>query len=270
THGIVTNVGKEHLEYFHTIENIAKEETTIFTGSVYGFVNSDDEHIVSHSVKLEKKITYGFDGSAVVSGRIRNYSDGGCAIIEIPKFAMNITLQIPGKHNAYNALAAVTIGNHFGIHSKNIQDALENFTAYNKRSQTERIGFITVINDTYNANPDSAISALQTLQQFKTEGKKIIVFGDMLELGTSSADEHSLIGKKIAEMNFEYLFGYGTYSKETIHAARIVYAEHFSSKKELSEQLISMISPNDVVLIKGSRGMRMEEIVEELRTYFKH
>jgi UDP-N-acetylmuramoyl-tripeptide--D-alanyl-D-alanine ligase len=267
SHSLVTNIGKEHLEFFGSLENIAKEETTTFSHSMFGFVNQDDEAIQKHSSVLKKKKSFGLISNAEVKGTIENIDENGCVSVSINNshFAIrSLKLQIPGMHNATNALASATVGNYFGISSVNIKSSLENFLAYDKRMEILKVNGITIINDTYNSNPDSVIAALQTLQQMKTSGKKIIVLGDMLELGNASKVEHQRIGRIISEMNFNYLYVYGEFSKLTSENARTQFSEHYDNKQKLISDLHNTISENDIVLVKGSRGMKMEEVVNSL------
>jgi UDP-N-acetylmuramoyl-tripeptide--D-alanyl-D-alanine ligase len=267
THSLVTNIGKEHLEFFGSLENIGKEETTTFSHSLFGFVNEDDAEIQKWSSVLKKKTTYAFNENADVKGNVKTIDENGCATIAVRNsyFAIhNLKLQIAGIHNATNALASATVGNYFGISTANIATSLENVRAYNMRMEILKANSITIINDTYNSNTDSVIAALQTLQQMKTRGKKIIVLGDMLELGKESEIEHKRIGKIISEMDFTYLLAYGNFSKLTSENARIQYSGHYSNKQKLIVDLQNIISENDIVLVKGSRGMKMEEVVNSL------
>ncbi|MBS4029654.1 MAG: UDP-N-acetylmuramoyl-tripeptide--D-alanyl-D-alanine ligase [Ignavibacteriales bacterium] len=267
THSLVTNIGKEHLEFFGSLENIAKEETTTFSNSLFGFVNEDDEEIKKRSFILKKKKTYGFQNNVDVAGNIVNVDESGCVTFSITNDKLQITnckLQIAGIHNASNALASATVGKYFGISSENIKSSLENFRAYDKRMEILKANGITIINDTYNSNPDSVIAALHTLQQMKTSGKKIIVLGDMLEFGNTSEAEHRQIGRIISEMGFKNLFTFGVFSKYISAETNQTFVKHFNDKQKLISELKNSIQTNDIILIKGSRGMKMEEIVQGL------
>ncbi|MBM4166533.1 MAG: UDP-N-acetylmuramoyl-tripeptide--D-alanyl-D-alanine ligase [Ignavibacteria bacterium] len=267
THSLVTNIGKEHLEFFGSLENIAKEETTAFSHGLFGFVNQDDEGIQKYSSILKKKKTYGFTSTANVKGSIESIDENGCATISISNshFTIrNLKLQVPGIHNGTNALACATVGNYFGIPSPYVKSSLENFRAYDKRMQIEKVNGTTIINDTYNSNPDSVIASLETLSQMKSSGKKIIILGDMLELGETSEEEHKRIGKIISEMKFEHLCTFGIFSEHISEESKLPSAKHFSDKQQLISELKKTIEPNDIVLVKGSRGMKMEDVVNSL------
>ena len=127
--------------------------------------------------------------------------------------------------------------------------------------QLFQVNGVTVLNDTYNSNPDSALAALGVLGRIKAAGKKVAVLADMLELGDNAAREHQRIGGAVAASGATHLLGFGPLTQNTINAARTEFKKHFEQKSALSEQLVQLLSPGDVVLVKGSRGMRMEEVV---------
>jgi UDP-N-acetylmuramoyl-tripeptide--D-alanyl-D-alanine ligase len=123
---------------------------------------------------------------------------------------------------------------------------------------------VTILNDTYNANPDSTLAALATLQAMKPTGKKIAVLGDMLELGNQAKELHRQIGKTAARCGVDILLTIGTLSKSLHDAASVGTKAHFDSKSALTEYLIRTVADGDIVLVKGSRGMKMEEIIVNL------
>jgi UDP-N-acetylmuramoyl-tripeptide--D-alanyl-D-alanine ligase len=124
---------------------------------------------------------------------------------------------------------------------------------------------LTLVNDTYNSNPDSVLLGLATIAELKTEARKHIVLGDMLELGNRSIKEHGLIGKKLKKLKLNYLYTFGPFSKETTKiAGKLPHNKHYINKAELIKDLKINLKENDVIYIKGSRGMKMEEIVNSL------
>lgn len=279
THGIITNVGKEHLEYFRSVRGVAKEEGALFDalkarkGSV-AFVNADDRYVSSKGATLRDKVTYSMKTKrASVYGRLVEMNEQGYATIGFAAKGSarttTITLKIPGQHNAMNALAAATVGLTFKISAQQIKKALEGFTATSKRMETLDINGIIVYNDTYNANPDSTLAALQTLSAAKVPGKKIAVLADMKELGESSAEEHTRLGKEVGALGIEYLLTYGDHAKLLNDAARCGFKVHYDQKNMLAEYLAELVLPGDAVLIKGSRSMQMEDVVAFLQERFK-
>ncbi|MBI5473934.1 MAG: UDP-N-acetylmuramoyl-tripeptide--D-alanyl-D-alanine ligase [Ignavibacteriae bacterium] len=271
THGVITNIGREHLEFFKTIAGVAKEEAVLFAtlhrkkGAV-AFVNADDKHLVAKSKKLKTKVTYAFSTQrASVCGNLLDVDARGCAEFSFAsknsKRSTRVKLSIPGKHNAQNALAAATIGLTFKVPAQKIKNVLERFTPASKRMETVTIGGIQVLNDSYNANPDSMLAALHTLASTQASGKRIAVLADMKELGEASGDEHTRIGKEISSLPIDYLLTFGEEAKRIYDAAKIQYKFHYDQKNMLAEYLVELVGPGDAVLIKGSRSMKMEDIL---------
>jgi UDP-N-acetylmuramoyl-tripeptide--D-alanyl-D-alanine ligase len=274
THAVITSIGREHLEFFSSLDGVAKEEGTVFRYSRFGFINADEPKIVRQAKKLAHSMRYGFKGPRVhVRGKITGINEKGCARMQIrsQKFStpLEISLNVPGAHNASNALAAAAVGIQSGIAKKNIVRALESFSASSKRMEIVSIRSVTILNDTYNANPDSVLAALSTLASISVPGKKIVVLGDMLELGEQSDHEHAKIGLEVADRGFEYLLTFGPHSRCIFEASKLGFAQHFDDKTALMKTLYATLSPGDAVLIKGSRGMKMEEVVHGVTTYLK-
>lgn len=279
THGVLTNIGREHLEFFGTVEGVAKAEGELFEwlrlnkGTM--FVNKDDAHIVRQSKRAKggKAISYGFRTAGLaVKGKILELNWDGCARLRLKllgKKAFDVQLNVPGEQNARNALCAATIGSKFSVAATNMKKALESFSAAGKRMEVLRLDGITVLNDTYNANPDSVLAALSTLREMKTKGRRIAVLGDMLELGTTADQEHRTIGKAVSTNRVDCLYTFGPMSKSIYDAATTKMKAHFDSKGALSQQLSAVLSVGDVVLVKGSRGMKMEDVVVHLQEKFK-
>lgn len=268
THGLLTNIGREHLEFFKNIQGAAEAEGELFKAlrrSGVGFVNVDDPYIKEQARTLKKKINYGFSGAGRhISGEIIGYNDGGCATVSVRqknRKPFRIQLSVPGKQAALNAFAAAAVGCTFRISPRNIQTALRNFTNVGKRMEVVRIGGVTILNDTYNANPDSVIGALETMQTIKTNGNKIAILADMLELGAAAQKEHERIGELIGKMGIEYVLTYGPMSKLIYENAQVTMKAHYEQKNILAEYAAELVSEGDLVLVKGSRGMRMEDVV---------
>jgi UDP-N-acetylmuramoyl-tripeptide--D-alanyl-D-alanine ligase len=280
THVLITNVGREHLEFFGSVEGVAKAEGEAFewilrhrrtTG--IAFVNQDDEHLKKQSKGIRKAITYGFGKGAVnVKGVVSSIDDRACVAIQIRqrgKKPLSVQLSVPGRHNAMNALAAAAVGLTFRVAAKKVHQALTSFSSANKRMQVLKLDSLIVLYDTYNSNPDSAMAALGVLRSIGSPGKKIAVLGDMLELGSNAVEEHQRIGGAIASSGVSVLLTYGPLSLHTHEAATVDQKHHFGNKSDLSLRLASLLSPGDVVLVKGSRGMKMEDVVAYLTEQYK-
>jgi UDP-N-acetylmuramoyl-tripeptide--D-alanyl-D-alanine ligase len=271
THGVITNIGKEHLEFFVNEEGVAKEELELFNylTSVQGiaFVNSDDRFLEAGSKNLKRQISYGITSKADIKAKKIQTDEHGRSSFGVvwqkKDVTFKVSLGVPGLHNVTNALAASAVGLSLRVKPKKIAESLKHFSSASKRMEVLSNNGVTILNDTYNSNPDSVIVALKTLSSFNTNAQKIVVLGDMRELGDASKREHTNIGVIVSEMKFNHLFTYGPFSKYTSEAFGTA-AKHFDSKEELSIELKKIVMQGDVVLIKGSRGMKMEDVVNQL------
>ena len=269
THVLITNIGREHLEFFGDEEGVAKEETELFTSAAakgFAFVNADDNYLVKAGKKVHRTLKYGVARKADVQARHVRADEYGHPAFDlvVKKQINNIHLSAAGMHNVTNALAAAAVGLKFRVPKKKVISALEHYAGASKRMEVIKRNNITVLNDTYNANPDSVLAALKTLQSMKNTGKKIVVLGDMLELGEKAEHEHAKIGLAVSDLEFEYLLTFGPLSQFTHEASKLAFAEHFDTKEALIASLKSQITPGDIVLVKGSRGMKMEEVTAQI------
>jgi UDP-N-acetylmuramoyl-tripeptide--D-alanyl-D-alanine ligase len=271
THGMLTNIGREHLEFFETLEGVAAEEGELFAAlrasrRGTGLVNADDARVRAAAAGMRKTIGYGFRArGAQVRGRRAATDATGCARFEFrtPRMStwLGVQLRVPGVHNATNALAAITAAHAFHVPPLRMREALERFRAPGKRMESVSIGGVAVLNDTYNANPDSMSAALRTLAATAGPGRKIAVLGDMKELGAHAEEAHAAVGREAASLKIDFLLTYGTLARWIHDAAGIPGALHYDRKNMLAEYLAELVSTGDTVLVKGSRGMKMEDIV---------
>jgi UDP-N-acetylmuramoyl-tripeptide--D-alanyl-D-alanine ligase len=274
THGIITNVGKGHIGFFDSIKDIAREKGMLFRwierdDRRVAFVNADDERIVSQAKSLRNVVRYGLNRDDVdITARIGEEDETGRYQCEFRTRnndgQYTVKLPIGGKHNVRNALAAATVGIHLGVSPPLICEALQNFTPPSKRNIVQKINGLTVVDDTYNANPDSMQAALEMFQSMKVPGKKILILGDMLELGSQSGEEHGRIGLMVPDMGFEYVFTFGKESEALFAASSVPFGGHYDDKNKLLDDLMDVLGEGDALLVKGSRGMKMEEIIERL------
>jgi UDP-N-acetylmuramoyl-tripeptide--D-alanyl-D-alanine ligase len=280
THVLVTNVGREHLEFFGTVDGVAKAEGEAYAwirqnrrSAGLCFVNQDDAQLKKLSKGNVKTVGYGFGKApASIRGKVSAVNESACVELEIRprgKKEFRVQLAVPGQHNAYNALAAAAVGLAFKVPVKRIQEALSGFTSASKRMQVLKLDTVTVLNDTYNSNPDSVLAALGVLGSIGTPGKKIAVLADMLELGANAVEEHRRVGEAMAVSGAKFLLTFGPLSKHTHDTATTAQKSHFDQKGALIEHLTGLLSPGDVVLVKGSRGMKMEEVVAAISERFK-
>jgi len=177
------------------------------------------------------------------------------------KKPFTVSLRVPGMPTAWNALAAAAVGLKFGVPPARISAALNGWTAVGKRMEIIAAGGVTILNDTYNANSDSVIAALDTALAIPGSGKKILILADMLELGDTAAAEHDRVGDAIRTRGFQYLLTYGDLAKRIGEKAKSSVSLHYDQKNVLAEYAAELAAPGDVILVKGSRGMKMEDVV---------
>ena len=269
--GIITNIGNSHLEFFKTPENVLQEKRTLIDGiNEDGFIvlNNDNIYLKSIIPQITKKvITFGlYNGADVYAKNIKLWLDKPEFDMYIDGKKETISLPIKGKFNIFNALGAAAAAYGLGFSFQEIKDGLATCTPPKMRMQsyTMNDGAI-VINDAYNANPTSMQESIKSLAQSYPNRDVILVLGDMLELGENTAKYHAEIGKYINSLNYVksvYLFGdLVNYIKSEIIDKKCKY---FMSKTILCEELIHDITENSLIFIKGSRGMKLDEVYNEI------
>lgn len=277
THALITNIGKEHLEFLIDLDGVELEETYLFSevrSTGFAFVNYDDERLKKYGHILGKFITYGTDENA----RFRcEYCLNDFLNPQIKIISSNendsIQMQTTGYASALNAIAALSVAEHFEIPFNKMKNSLENFKPLESslgygRMAVTNIKSVVIINDTYNSNPDSAIAALKNLDLIKSNGKKIAVLGDMRELGESSFNEHKTV-LEFALNTADFVLLTGLEFQITSKHFTSEKLFKFESKEKLIKYLYQIISQGDVVLVKGSRGLKMEVIVNELKDFLQ-
>ena len=280
THGVITNVGRAHLEFFGSLEGVAIAKGELLEGMstrARAFLNADDPYLRKVGHGFRKVVWFGIvSRTADVRGKILRRGTDGTVTIRITRRSkgasrpIDIPLRVPGEHNAMNSLAAAAVGFSLRIPARAIKEALASYApplnaaVRPGRMEVIPVGGVRVINDTYNANPDSMRAALRTLAAMECTGKKIVVLADMFELGPSSGHEHATLGLFLSELGFEYILTTGPQMHVANESSKALFARHFDSRIELSEGLNSLAGSGDIVLVKGSRGMKMEEVVASL------
>ncbi|MSR82888.1 MAG: UDP-N-acetylmuramoyl-tripeptide--D-alanyl-D-alanine ligase [Candidatus Latescibacteria bacterium] len=263
--GVLLNIGTAHLEIFGSVERVAKAKGELLEyldESSLVLVNADD-CVVAKEVKRTKGRLLGFSlvRESHYCGEGLVLDQEGCGLLSLHNFPLR--LQIPGRHNVYNALAAAAVGHQLGVPWPQIGRALAEFEPVAMRSQILRKRGISVINDSYNANPGSMLAAIEMLGGM-AGGRRIAVLGDMLELGAEAPQFHAAAGRQAAAQHLDLVLGIGPLSVHLVEAARRAglaeRAQHFSTKRELAAHLRSSLQENDLVLVKASRGMGLEEI----------
>ena len=261
--GLITNIAPAHLEGFGSIEAVAKTKAAIFENLENGiaFVNAADRRVKEITVKGHS-ISFGLNPDCDYPADLHYEEDGTITLTinteEIPTLSSNLSF-------AKNIIACCAIARELGVEWEAIKDRVSTFSPPKGRCEVKNNGSYIIIDDTYNANLESTIAAIDYLSAFSGQGRKIFIFGDMLELGDVSREQHILIGQKCDEMELSVVL---TYGKETIATCesikKVKINQHFDSKEELIDFLQKIIISKDKILIKGSRGMRMETIVQSI------
>ncbi len=273
--GLITNVGAGHLANFDGLAGVARAKGELFIGLPTGgvaLINIDDPEIcvlpVANGVR---KVFFGTGSDATVRAeRVEVHNGSVSFTLVIDGAEQRVVLPLPGRHNVANALGAAAAATVLGVGHKEIAAGLAAFQPCPGRMELiELPGNVVVLEDSYNANPLSVHAALNALRDLGTAGQRIAVLGDMLELGASAQELHHQIGTLVAR-RADRLFTYGRLAEEIAQGARdsgmsveMIYAA--KSHEELAERLLGVLKAGDRVLIKGSRGMRMEKVTAALR-----
>jgi len=281
TIGVITNINPSHLKSLQSIENVARAKRELLENMEGGIavLNRDDRffRFLSKSVPGDC-ISFGFDSNADVRAEEVRYLKSST------KFDLNVRpagktaeVKVPvmGRHNICNLLAAVAACYAAGVSPELIRRGIGKIKLPPMRFQISRFKKMTFINDAYNANPVSMKSSLETFSQLKAEGRKLFVCGDMLELGSYSSVAHSQVGRWVADYNLDYLITYGSLSQLTADAAvRNGMNRHrvrsVDDIQDVVQEINAIARPGDCILLKGSRGMAMEKILDIVKTHNHH
>lgn len=261
---VITNAGPAHLEGFGSIEGVSRAKGEIMNGLVADGVivlNADDKYIDAWLRMSSERgltvITFGFSDKANVRGISHN---DACLVIELDGQQTEVNLRLPGKHNAYNALAVVAVAHQLNVDIALIRKGLETANYVSGRLQTKNgLNGSIILDDTYNANPASMLAAINVLCAQAKEPWLII--GDMGELGDDAEQIHTQIGREAKGAGVRRLFTLGELSKFASESFG-QHAQHFDHANQLSTAVAELLTSDCCVLVKGSRAMRMENIVD--------
>jgi UDP-N-acetylmuramoyl-tripeptide--D-alanyl-D-alanine ligase len=265
----VINIGSAHLEGFGDLAGVSRAKGEIFQGlSTTGIavINADDNYAdYLHSlVKNHRIITFAEKNSADVKGTDIKVDEHGrpAFTLAIEQQMIDVALPVIGEHNVMNALAAAAMAHAVNVPLPVIKQGLESVKPVVKRLNLFKgKNGSHIIDDSYNAIPNAVHAALNILA--RRAGERIFVFGGMAELGKHVEQEHILLGEKAHALGIEYLYAIGPHSKLTVDAFGIG-GKYFTEKKDLIAAVLAHLNPNITVLVKGSRGAKMEEVVAKL------
>jgi UDP-N-acetylmuramoyl-tripeptide--D-alanyl-D-alanine ligase len=274
------NVLPVHVEHLGSIENVAKAKAELVEGMKAGgtaILNADDEHVAAmSSLSKGKVVTYGIERAAGVRAENISFERFGETQFTLVAGENTAKVMFPlnGKHNILNALAAAAVGLQFGMSVNEIATSLASVAPPPQRGEVLHFanGF-TIINDSYNSNPAALLSMVSTLVEGGASAKrKIVVAGEMLELGKDAAEIHRETGEEIAASGIDILIGVRGLAKDLVDSATqagLSQAQFAEDSNAAGDLLCEIVREGDVILVKGSRGVRTENVIEKLLAKFK-
>lgn len=267
---VITNIGPSHLEFLESLKGVYEAKKEILENIAKGgtvILNGDDPFLARIKNNRLKVVTFGLARGSDFRADYIVSKKGGLTFTVNDR--INFRLRLLGLHNVYNALAAIAAASRFRISTNTVKRALSVYKPSYMRLNVLKIKGVTIINDAYNSNPLSMACALDSLKVYPAKSKWV-VSGDMLELGKLSAALHEEIGRRAAEVGLKGLITFGGLSKETITGAKKSGMNsnklwHCSTHDQIAGILKANLEKGDAVLIKGSRGMKMEEVIAKLK-----
>ncbi len=271
-YAMITNIGDSHLEFFLNRKGVLKEKSALFkaTAEMNGtlFINEDDKLLKETAKDYKKKVTYGFNSNSAVRGKVCGYTDDGRPEIEITYKRNKLKVDMPlyGEANAKNFLAAAAVAFTMGLSVKEVTGGLSKLRQVEKRLNVKRRKNILLIDDTYNASPVSMKEAMNLAGKIKLYDRKIAILGDMRELGDDGAELHRKLATSVKTNKFSEVYLIGTLMKNLYEELKneSINVRFFSSRKRLNDFLMKQDLSKSVILVKGSRGMKMEEFVKTI------
>ena len=277
TVGAVTVVAAAHTEFFGSLDGVAAEKSALVRaippeGAVV--LNADDPRVLAmHTQSRARVLYFGTRPGADVfaTGPVEDAGDGLGFTLAAGTARRPVRLHFAGRHNVTNALAAAGVGLALGLSLEQIAAGLEAARPAKGRCVWRRAGRLRILDDTYNANPTSVSAALAALAAAADAPRRVVVLGDMLELGEISESAHREVGQAVAASGVAEFIGMGRWAQTAVAAARragLAESHHVTTFEDTVALLLKRLAPGDAVLVKGSRGMRMERVVDALVARF--
>ena len=262
---VFTNVGPSHLEFLGSVEAVAKEKVSAIAAmspEAPVIVNADDP-VLSAAVRgyRERPVTFGMEAGADVHPTAVELAPDGTTQVTIQGHRFHLALY--GRHHVYNLLAAFAVCRTLGYDFAGVDTTAVKLSSADMRGQIVRRGRVTFINDCYNANPDSMRSGLESFARFTTDGRKVVVLGDMLEIGPHEKRYHPELGEQLARLAFDLTVLVGPRCRLTAQAAARngIAVRHFDDAGQCASEISSLLKPGDVVFVKASRGIGLERVI---------
>ena len=273
--GVITSIGREHLEFFGDVAGVAKEEGTLaemLPKNGLLVINGDSPEVKSIINRAKCRVV------KVGAGEGNDWRVEALATNEEgTKFKLNApdaswsgewSVGLLGRHHAINAALAVVVGEELDAGRAEIQRGLSNCRPAKMRMQIEHANGVTILNDAYNANADSMCAALRTLAEFPSQGRRIAIVGDMAELGDTASAAHREVGSLAGELKLDHVIAIGRQSVWTADCARAAGAGNASAFLDFNmavAAILHLVQPDDVILVKASRSSQLERVVDALR-----
>jgi len=277
TVGVITNIGVSHIENLGSQQGILKAKLELLDGmeeTAPLVLNGDDKLLYEASMQQKNPIRlYGIDNPecCCVAREIHQAGNRTAFVVEYEGSRYPVAIPAVGRHNVYNALCAFLTGALLGVSPEEAVEALLQYKPAGMRQNIREYCGLTLIEDCYNASPDSMRAALSVLESLPSAGKKVAVLGDMLELGSYAETGHRDCGRAAVAAHVDRLYCYGEnarfYVEEAIAGG--LEAALFTDKQVLARTLLQELSPGDAVLFKASRGMKLEEVLETLYIHWR-
>ena len=269
---LITNIGDSHLEFLINRAGVYKEKSALFNAAVKNngliIINNDDPIIKKEAKNYKNKITYGFKSKADVKGKILGYTEEGKTKIKVTYKNKNVETVLPviGEAAAKNFLSVCVIAFVMGLSKQQILNASKKLEAVHGRLEVTKKNDFMIINDTYNSSPDSMKNAITLLNKISKYKRKVLIAGDMFELGRSAKTLHESLSDEIIKSKITDLYTIGKMMKfmSAKAAKKIKNTKHFQTRNSLINFLGNENFSNSVILFKGSRGMKMEEFLQTL------
>ena len=275
--GVLTNIGPAHLEGLGSIEGVMHEKGDLLKSlgpSGKAILNADDPRVIQLASKTKAEvILYGLSREATIRAEDIQETEHAISFkLILAGERISVRLNTPGRFMVSNALAAAAVGHQLGLAGETVKTGLEAFKPVSGRMNIKHTsGNINIIDDTYNANPESMKAAFATLDTMRAGARGVVVIGDMLELGVEAQTLHRKVGARAARSTISRLYACGAFAAEVTAGAReegMPPKDTFEGNHdEIVADLKNWLQPGDWLLVKGSRGMAMEKVVRKLQEW---